>query len=507
MIERCSPPVGPRFSDALLLQLSAVLAEWMGLDFSRNRLRDLERGIVTAASELGFADPEECLRYLTLSTMTREQIEVLASHITVGETYFYRDPKSIEVLKRCVLPELTSARRHGERRIRIWSAGCATGEEPYSVAIMLDAAFPELRDWSVTILGTDINPRFLEKAQAGVYSEWSFRDTPQWVRERYFRKTRKGFTIQPRIKEMVTFEYHNLVEDPYPSLVNSTNAMEIIFCRNVLMYFSSTSARDVVDHFYRSLIDGGWLVVSPVETSQTLFSRFETVNVDGVTLYRKGPVPVYVIPSSLAVQRPLTHEFAELKWKTTIIQKTGRITPLPTVVRPKVVEEAKGHGAYERALVLYQNGQYAETVKQISSFAEKVGVAPDVKAIALLARAMANLGRLAEALQWCEKAIILDKLNPGLYYLAATVLQEQCLFEKAATLLMQAIYLDRKMVIAHFALANLALQQGKAKESKKYFKNARALLRAYGPDDVLPESDGMIAGRLIEIIARLTSND
>ena len=507
MIERCSSSVGPRFSDALLLQLSSVLAERMGLDFSRNRLRDLERGVVSAASELGFADPDECLRYLTLSTMTRAQLEILASHITVGETYFYRDSKSFEALKVRALPELTGARREGEQRIRIWSAGCATGEEPYSAAIMLDAAIPELGDWSVTILGTDINPRFLEKAQAGVYSEWSFRDTPQWVRERYFRKGRNGYSLQPRIKEMATFEYHNLVEDPYPSLLNSTNAMDIIFCRNVLMYFSPTRARDVVDHFHSSLIDGGWLVVSPVETSQTLFSRFEAVNVDGVTLYRKGPAPSWYIPAPLAAQNPLATELAELKRETPDIPKPRRITPLPVVVQPRGVEEVKEQSAYERALTLYEKGLYAEAAEQILSLAKQSDNVTDVKSMTVLARAMANQGRLSDALQWCEKAIVSDKLNPGLYYLAATILQEQGLFDKAGALLKQAVYLDRKSVLVHFALANLARQQGKTKESKKHFENARVLLQAYGHDDVLPESDGMSAGRLMEIIEKLTMND
>jgi chemotaxis protein methyltransferase CheR len=157
--------------------------------------------------------------------------------------------------------------------------------------------------------------------------------------------------------------------------------------------------------------------------------------------------------------------------------------------------------------LLYEQGLYAEAVEQMLPLSEKAGNTPDVKAIALLARVMANQGRLADALQWCEKAISSDKLNPGLYYLAATILQEQGLLDKAAALLKQAIYLDRKIVLAHFALANLARQRGKTKESIKHFANARVLLNAYGHDDVLPESDGMSAGRLIEIIERLTIGD
>jgi len=491
----------------LLLKFSAFMADRMGLYFPLERLRDLERGIQSAAADLGFPDAGSCIQGLLSSSLAREQIEILASHLTVGETYFFRDKKSLEAVKQYVLPELVSARRGREQRIRIWCAGCATGEEPYSIGILLDDAFPGLLDWAVTILATDINPRFLDKAQAGVYGEYSFRDTPQWVRERYFNKTRKGFAILPRIREMVTFEYHNLVEDPYPSLVNNTNAMDIIFCRNVLMYFSPPRARDLVEHFYRSLIDGGWLFVSPVETSQVLFSRFEAVNVDGVTLYRKGPAPAYYIPAPLAERKVPAPELAELKRRTPVIPSPSPITPPLSVVQPKIIEEVKEQGAYEKARALYEQGLYAKAVEIIIHPGEKTVAGADVKSMALLARAFANQGRLNDALQWCEKAISSDKLNPGLYSLAATILQEQGLLDKAAVLLRQAIYLDRNFVLAHFALANLARQQGKTKESEKHFENARALLQSYGHDDVLPESDGMIAGRLMEIIERLTISD
>src|SRR5258708_136443 len=133
----------------------------------------------------------------------------------------------------------------------------------------------DLKDWNVSILATDINPLFLRKAREGVYREWSFRDTDPSIRSRYFTRPSEGcFEVLPEIKAMVTFAYLNLARDHYPSLLNGTNAFDFILCRNVLMYFTPERAREVAGGLHRSLLDGGWLIVSPSETSHILFADF-----------------------------------------------------------------------------------------------------------------------------------------------------------------------------------------------------------------------------------------
>jgi chemotaxis protein methyltransferase CheR len=205
----------------------------------------------------------------------------------VGETYFFRDKQSFDAIEQHVLPALLRARETGERRLRIWSAGCCTGEEPYSIAMLLDRLLPSAETWHITLLATDINPAFLRKAAEGEYGEWSFRSTPDWIRDRYFHPRRGGrFKLDDQIRKRVTFSYLNLADDAYPSLTSNTNAMDIIFCRNVLMYFDAKHARTVVENLRRALVDGGWLIVSPAETSSALFSSFTTVEFEGAILYR-----------------------------------------------------------------------------------------------------------------------------------------------------------------------------------------------------------------------------
>lgn len=493
----------------LLSQLSAGIAAQLGLHFPRERWRDLERGMRSAAREFGFQDIESCAQWMVSSPLTKSQLEVLASHLTVGETYFFRERRGFAALEEHVLPALLRARRNTEKRLRIWSAGCCTGEEPYSLAILLSKVIPDWKDWNITILATDINPRFLQKASAGTYSEWSFRDAPAGIKERYFTRTREGrFEILSAMKEMVTFSFLNLAEDTYPSLLNNTNAVDMIFCRNVLMYFTPERVKQCIHKLYLSLVDGGWLFVSPAEGSHILFSQFMPVNFSGVTLYRKGAsselrvasselqvpsselrVPSFElqVPSSKVISpRSLSQPETGNSRSATFFdeaEKTAEVQPTP----------------YLQASTLYEQGRYTEATEKIVDCLTQHP--DDAKAMTLLARAYANQGKLAGALEWCERGIAADKLNAGLHYLRAAVLQEQGVLNEAMRSLKRALYLDPDFALAHFALGSLARRQGKLRESHKHFDNALALLRVCPQEEIVPESEGLTARRLMEIIA------
>jgi chemotaxis protein methyltransferase CheR len=148
--------------------------------------------MVTAAAEFGFTDSSRCADWLLSRPVTRQQLNLLASHLTIGETYFLRERKFFGVLADRILPDLLHRRRGHRQYLRLWSAACCTGEESYSLAILVDQLLGQAPDWQVTILGTDINERFLQKATQGVYGEWSFRDAPAGFKERYFTRTADG---------------------------------------------------------------------------------------------------------------------------------------------------------------------------------------------------------------------------------------------------------------------------------------------------------------------------
>ncbi len=476
------------FSESLLSQLSERVGAQMGLHFPRERWRDLEAGIEAAARESGATDVTDYARDLLAARLTQRQIDELAHALTIGETYFFRDPRSLKVLNDTVLPELIRSRRGTTRRLRIWSAGCCTGEEAYSIAIMLERLLPDFDQWQVTLLATDINARFLKKAVEGVYGEWSFRGAPEWLKEGYFKQVApRRFAILPRIRERVTFAYLNLGQDIYPSLDTNTNAMDLILCRNVLIYFSPERAAAVARNFHHALVTSGWLLVSAVETFTALRDYFVANTFEGAILYRKKDAaaavcePVSapaVLPVQVEIRRPVP-------------------PPAAASIRPDVSTKEKAANSYEVAVALFECGRYVEAA---ASLAQSAGTKPNVASATLLARIYANLGELAEARSWAERAIAADRTDAASHYLRAMILEEQNLVADAFVSLQRTLYLAPGFVLAHFALGNLTLRQGKHAESARHFNNALDFLKNYGDDTVLPDSDGMAAGRLREMI-------
>jgi len=451
-------------------QLSEFVAEKIGLHFPPERWSDLLCGLVGAATEFGFEDVGTCADWLLSASLTKAQLQTLASHLTIGETYFFREKQTFEVLAHRVLPDLIRSRRGREQRLRLWSAGCCTGEEAYSLAILLQQLIPDLADWQVTILATDINPHFLRKAAAGSYGEWSFRDAPVGFKELYFHRNKAGrYVVAPKIKAMVTIEHLNLVEDGYPSLATDTNAMDLIFCRNVLMYFTPAQTRKAIGKLHHSLVDGGWLAVSPCEASQTLFPQFATRNFPGVVLYQKSEAEV------------------------------GRVTGFPSAVSPISNRPITDFGGN------IEPAELQPITPPPAPMESPTAPAPELPEFSTTARALANQGKLAEALIWCDRWIAAEKLNAAGHYLRAVVLLEQGDPELARRSLQRAIYLHPDFVLANFALGNLARRGGRNGEADKHFANALHLLARLQSDTPLPESDGLTAARLTETITALTS--
>ena len=477
--------------ESLLRQFSAFLVTRAGLHFPPARWPDLLRGMENAAAEFGFPGVEPCLRWLIASVPERRQVEILASHLTVGETYFFRDPAVFAALENDILPPLIAARRACGRSLRIWCAACCTGEEPYSLAILLGRLIPDAEHWNISIRGTDINPLFLAKAAHGVYREWSFRGVPEWIRGSCFELTDGGgYRLAARYRKLVTFDYLNLADDVYPAVTNSTNAMDIVLCRNVLMYFDAPAVAAVARKLAGAVVDGGWLIVSPSEASASLFPDFTPVRFGDAVFFRKDghhtPVRPHCRPES-----------------ATVAVSPAGAAP---ATAPAALSEARAAGAdaapgtsppafYRSALACFERGDYEGTR---AALVEAGGA--DRRAFALLARSCANLGRLDEARHWCEAAVAADKTDPGLRYLLASVLEEAGCAEEAIAVLRQALYLDQDYILAHFALGNLYRRRDDPARAAKHFAHARQLLRALPADAPLADAGGLSAGRLREII-------
>jgi chemotaxis protein methyltransferase CheR len=278
--------VAPLLSEADFQRFADLVRARSGLEFSGPRRNDLEQAIARAVSELGLPGLDALYEHLTVGSEAQAALETFIASLTIPETYFFRNRPQFEALGQQILPELI-ARRRNLRRLRIWSAGCSSGEEPYSLAMLLRRLLPDLATWDVLILATDLNRNALEKAERGVYSAWSFRDMPPDVQELYFTRRGVQFELSPQVRNQVRFAYLNLADDTYPSALTGTLDMDLILFRNVLIYFGEEMARRAVDRLYDALADGGWLLVGHAEPSTMLFNRFTSHSLPGTIVYQK----------------------------------------------------------------------------------------------------------------------------------------------------------------------------------------------------------------------------
>ncbi len=488
--------------EALLSRFSAFVAARLGLHFPPERWHELARGARSCAPLLGCKNAATCMEWLLAHPVGAPEIQRLASYLTVGETYFFREEPIFAALKSHILPELIQ-RRAADRHLRIWSAGCCSGEEPYSLAILLTQMIPNLKDWKLMLLATDINLDYLAKAQRAQYGQWSFRRTPPSIKEHYFRPVanQRVHTLDEEIRRRVSFAYLNLAEDGYPSLLNGTNGIDILFCRNVLMYFQPEHVPKVISKLYACLADDGWLVVSPSEASSRLFPQFTPVNFRDAVVFRKSRAELPMIASD---SRPPTAK-AHRSFAQTAVENAPPEHPQSSRRQAATVSTPTPHDRLQEADTLCGQGRYQDAVDILQALLVQDSENP--RLMTRLAKACANQGRLVEALTWCERAITADKLDPTARYLLAIILQEQGRDLEAVAALKHALYLDPSFALAHFALGNSLRAQGHYKESRRYFANTLAIFKEDRRDHCPPESDGMTVGKLRDIIQTIMSMD
>ncbi len=493
---------------ALLQALREYLLSKMGLSFSERQDYELVRKIGNAASAFGHTNSKLFTEWLLSTKLTDQQTSQLAAFLTIGETYFFREKKSFDFLEHIYLPGLIRKRYGSDNKhLSIWCAGCASGEEAYSLAIALTKTIPDIKNWNISIQATDINPIFLDQAKKGIYKKWSFRNNSEEFITKNFEKIGENeYHILPEIKKMVHFSYLNLAEKIYPSMQDNHPTVDILFCRNVLIYFSTEGSRQVSERFYDSLVDGGILVVSPVEMSSLISPKFNTIHYSGYTIYHKGHLPKNKkVPKTDGIspekpEAPMSTSFQNKVLTFSQEEKPDFLPkkePLPEkTALPKTPTGSENELIQARSL--YEKGLFSEAeviLDKLLKLADQSG-----EVLFLVAKTKANLGKLKEAEELCAKGLSIDKLIAGFHYLLATVMQEQGKDEDAVASLKMAIYLEPDFVLANFLLGTLNLKIGNQEAGMKSFKNALASLSKFSPTDLIPESGGLTAERFTEII-------
>ncbi|MGE5497942.1 MAG: CheR family methyltransferase [Syntrophothermus sp.] len=485
-------------------QISRYVSRHLGLNFGPDRQPDLERGLKAAGHSLGFHDLHGFVSQLLNTPSLPDYINALAVNMTIGETYFFRENRIFEVL-RSILPQMIEKKGS----LRIWSAGCCSGEEPYSVAMLIREIFPDSRHSSVSILGTDLNPVFLKKACDAVYSDWSFRNVPDAVKKKYFRSTQNHrYSLIDEIKKMVKFRQLNLMEDPFPSAVNDTAGMDIIFCRNVLIYFNEEGIKNAVEKFSGSLNEGGWFIPSMSELAQVKRPELKGILFDDVIIYNKissvngsGTAFSYTLkentPAALPEKNYILKHPAEDK-RPAMKLRTSQTKPDETI---KKIPD----GSFEKAKILFNSGDYLMASSQLELLFEKnlLTKKQQEECCLLLARCSANTGDIQQAMKWCRLGLEFNKLNPKLYMLMCNLYQEEQKEDEAVNMAGKALFLDPDYLTAHFTLANIFRRSGKGAEAEKHLAICRKILNRMKDTDSIEGTEGITAGGLRSIVDSL----
>lgn len=447
---------GPLPPDVIERLAQKIEAE-TGLSFPAARRRDLLAALQRIAESMGCADEAACAARLLAVPWDKPTADICAFHLTIGETYFFREPRAFALAcdyARRKMKEVGGA----PRSLRIWSAGCCTGEEPYSIAMSLRQALRAVDPRAMSILATDLNPRHLQFAEEGVYRQWSFRGTDPTLQQRHFSELGDGrFRINDDIRQCVRFKELNLAAPAYPSV--ETGAMDIIFCRNVLMYFSRGQAIKAIERFRDCLVDGGWLIVSPGEASADLFAGFARVG----------------YPDGIYFQKVGAHAQGELPQPVATIA-------VPDVDKParKPSRQARQHRAPQDRRHVPVNAQNAA-----DTFLSR-------------ARALANAGDVAQAMRILEQRMELALPTAELYHAKAQIALESGDAHGALRSLKGAIYLQPDFILARYQMGVLQAARNKHSEAARQFNVAVELLAAMNDNDIVPGSDGLHAAYLMQ---------
>lgn len=372
--------------------------------------------------------------------LVEAELRQLLNLVTVTETCFFRDAAQFRLLREHIVPSLISERSAAGRPkvIRIWSAGCSSGEEAYSIAITLEemGAYA-CRDWRIEIVGTDLNTRMLEKAQSGIYGARAVRNLEGRLLDRYFTSDGDTFALNDDIKRRVKFEFGNLMQTPMPS----TGPQDIVFCKNVAIYFRTEVTRKLIDGLHDTLAQDGYLLLGHAESLWHTSERFALVEHDRAFCYRKNGVRLKA--DTTATSSPVVSGFS-------------RTRPEPAAV-------------YDACLTAFRAGDWDAAERGL--LALTVSCPTFVPGLLLLGGVHVNRGRFDEAMALAERVLGISDLEPRAHLLAGMIAARRNRAEDALQSLRRALYLDDSLALAHFWLGNLYRDRGDIARACQEYEN------------------------------------
>lgn len=517
-------------------RFQAIITERLGLscsDWQAERLPMLLRERMQRSK----LDAAAYLQWLSGSEIVvAPELGALAEQLTVGETYFFRESKQIDALLAVAVPEITrSTRRTGlaalramppgpsgsssaDGPLRILSAGCSSGEEAYTLAIALRQYLGEVASREVTILGIDTNPAVIRRAQKAQYSAWSLRATPRHIRERWFTSAGQDYRLSDEIRAMVTFEERNLLTED-PSFWRP-DAFDIVFCRNVTIYFSPQATRAVIARMERSIIRGGFLFLGHSETLRGISDEFELLNTHETFYYRrKARAPRLAEPAppsseNLARRPDERHGYFDDDYWVDAIQKSlDRIKSFTRAVLPEGQASARAAGAapvadsvpppkpsLATALDLFKAERFDEAMELLSELRREAPLDRDVELFTAVIAC--NQGRFYEAERVCKRLLQAGEVGDraaAAYYILGLCDEHAGNRVAAMDSYRAAIKIDPRFAMPHIHLGLLARRAGDTQTARAEMRLAAGLVSCERLDRIVLFGGGFHRNALLEL--------
>jgi chemotaxis protein methyltransferase CheR len=449
-----------------------------------------EEGIDRAMARAGASD---FASYLERLASDPAAFDDLLTELTIGETYFFRTHEHFDFLRQHALPELKRLRGPAHT-LRVWSAGCASGEEPYSLAVLL---LEEGCGDRMEVLATDISQAALARAREGSYSPWSLRDEAAQQMRPYLRLEDRRYLLAPEVRQRVRFDYLNLATDTWPSVSTGIHDLDIIFCRNVLIYLTRATVEAVARRLYESLADGGFLLTGPSDPSLDGLAPFRPLLTEWGVAWRRAPSHTSAAaPSFIPTPQPSPPPSLALPPPP---PTPPPATPPPLPAPPPAPPPAPGApplapslppDALEPSKQALARGDWQGAARLALAQADS----PDAAVLAM--RALANLAPEA-AVRACAEAVARHPLSTELRYLEAVLLLGLGRLKEAERAARQVLYLDPSLAVAHFALGHVLRRLGDIPGALRAFRITERLCARLAPDALVPLAEGERAGALV----------
>ncbi|MFB2833892.1 CheR family methyltransferase [Aerosakkonemataceae cyanobacterium BLCC-F167] len=536
-------------NEALINCFIQLISRNIGLHIREEDKNTLTKKIWQRIKLLRIPNPEDYYLFLeTRNSQTKvgnwsaeQEWKELVCLLTTGESYFFRDRGQFTLLRTKILPEIIAAKQQSSEKInnhkkslRVWSAGCSTGEEPYSLAILIKELIPDLDNWNILVIGTDINYKAIEKAKQGIYNPWSFRLVDPHLQIDYFQQRQNEWQIDDRIRQMVKLQQGNLLTDNFPNYNTEIHDMDLILCRNVFVYFEHQAITKVVEKFYNTLVPGGYLMTAHTELYSQDMGEFQVNILPESVIYQRrqgkqlesnnfvqsevGKTDLHkryrshrsqVFKSEIAkdsekptVVKELLHQtkssHGELRYGESAIAKP---TEIATKNIANSLNENSSSNLLEEAEILFQEEAYMQAINKAEQI---IACHPQhFAAYYLLAQAYANLGQHNQAVYYCQKAIAIDSLAVQPYYLLAQIAEEKQDLEKAKLFFKRIIYLAPSSISAYLELAAIYDKEGNTNRAKKMLATALELLKQLPSSAIVEQQSSVTAGELVEYVKKL----